>query len=163
MQQPEFPLGDSRHPSGKPKSYEIRVQLLNETPDARKIVVPEDAVDYWRDTITKAPWYFPDREMAIALVLNTRYRILGHSLVSIGTLNESLVHPRETFRAAIAMNAYAIVFMHNPPSGDHQPSEADQRMTKRLSEAGQLLQIRMIDHVIIGDPGHYSFRESGLI
>jgi len=95
------------------KSYEIRVQLLNERPDDRQIVTPEDAVSYWRDTVTKAPWYFSDREIALALVLNTRCRILGHTLVSIGSLNESVVHPRETYRAAIAMNAYAIVFMHN--------------------------------------------------
>jgi len=145
------------------KSYEIRVQLLNERPDDRQIVTPEDAVSYWRDTVTKAPWYFSDREIALALVLNTRCRILGHTLVSIGSLNESVVHPRETYRAAIAMNAYAIVFMHNHPSGNPTPSEADTRMTRRLSEAGTLLNISLIDHVIIGDPEHYSFKGSGIL
>ena len=143
-------------------TYEIRVQRLNETPDAPKLETPETAFRYWRSVITAMPWYIPDREVCVAITLNTRLRVTGHSLVSIGSLNESIVHSREVFRAAVAMNAYAVVLMHSHPSGDSDPSEADRRITRRLLEASQVLQITMLDHVIIGKKW-FSFKEAGLL
>ena len=144
-------------------SYEIRVQRLNETPDAPKIDTPAMAADYWKSVITTMPWYIPDRELCVSITLNTRYRVTGHSLVSIGTLNESIVHSREVFRAAVAMNAYAVLLMHNHPSGDPQPSEADHRITRRMNEAAGILQISLIDHIIIGDGRWFSFKEAGVL
>lgn len=98
-------------------SYEIRVQRLNETPDAPKLETPETAYRYWQSVITTMPWYIPDREVCVAITLNTRYRVTGHSLISIGTLNESVLHCRDCWRAAIALSAYAIIVMHSHPSG----------------------------------------------
>jgi len=143
-------------------TYEIRVQRLNECPDAPKLETPETAFRYWQSVITTMPWYIPDREVCVAITLNTRLRVTGHSLVSIGSLNESIVHCREVFRSAVAMNAYAVVLMHSHPSGDSQPSDADTRLTRRIAEAGNILQITLLDHVIIGRKW-FSFKEAGLL
>ncbi len=102
------------------------------------------------------------------LLLDTRHGLLEHREVSRGSLNESIAHPREIYRPAIAKGAYAIAVAHNHPSGDPQPSEADRRLTRRLAEAGTLLQIPLVDHVIIGaqrggNAPYFSFREAGLI
>ena len=144
-------------------AYEIRVLRLNECPDAPKLETPENAFQYWQSVITTMPWYIPDREVCVTITLNTRLRVTGHSLVSVGTLNESVVHSREVFRAAVAMNAYAVVLVHNHPSGDPAPSDADNRITRRLSEASQVLQITLLDHVIIGAEKWFSFKEGGLL
>jgi len=77
-------------------------------------------------------------------------------------LNESLAHPREIFRPAILHSAYAFVLVHNHPSGDAKPSEADLRVTKRVAAAAQILQINFLDHVIVGR-GFFSFQEAGLL
>ena len=145
------------------KAYEIRVQRLNETPDAPKLETPEAAFKYWEEVITKMPWYIPDREVCVAITLNTRYRVTGHSLISIGSLNESILHSRETFRSACVLNAYAVIVMHGHPSGDPSPSEADHRVTRRLVEASQILQISLLDHVIVGANRWFSFKEAGVI
>src|SRR5271154_2974898 len=101
-------------------AYEIRVQRLNETPDAPKLEAPETAFQYWESVITTMPWYIPDREVCVVITLNTRLRVTGHSLVSVGSLNESVVHSREVFRAAVAMNAYAVVLMHSLCGAPHK-------------------------------------------
>jgi DNA repair protein RadC len=150
------------------KTYEIRVQRLNEMPDAPKIDSPREAVQYWNEVITKMPWFIPDREVCVVITLNTRHRITGHSLVSLGTLNESVVHCREVFRAGVVMAAYAIVLMHCHPSGDPSPSEADHRITRRMADAAGILQVNLMDHVIIGvpgenRPGYFSFKEAGVL
>jgi len=145
-------------------AYEIRVMRLNEVPFVQKMDSPAAAMAYWNNVITKMPWWFTDREICVAVMLNTRFNVTGHHLVSIGSLNESIVHPREVFRAAVAMNAYAtILLMHNHPSGDPQPSEADHRVTRRMKEAGDILQITLIDHIIIGNGRWFSFKEAGVI
>lgn len=100
-------------------------------------------------------------ECFVALHLNTRRRIRGHHLVSVGTLDTLLVHPREVFRTAIAAAASAIVLMHNHPSGEPTPSEADIKVTRDLIRAGQLLKMDVLDHVVIGNPTHASLRDLG--
>ena len=95
------------------------------------------------------------------LLLNTRRRVKGHQLVTIGTMDTVLVHPREVFRVAVVGGAAAIVLMHNHPSGDPTPSEADIKVTRDLILAGQLLKIEMLDHVIIGNGSRSSLRELG--
>jgi len=97
----------------------------------------------------------------VVLILNTPRRVKGHYLVSIGTMDTILVHAREVFRLAIMANASAIVIMHNHPSGDATPSEADIKLTRDLIRAGQLLKIEVLDHVIIGEPDFISLRALG--
>ena len=94
-------------------------------------------------------------------MLNTRRRVKGHQLVSIGTLDTILIHPREVFRLAIMTCASAIVLIHNHPSGEATPSEADIKVTRDLIRAGQLLKIEVLDHVVMGNPNHCSLRELG--
>ena len=99
----------------------------------------------------------------MVLLLNVRKRVKGHQLVTIGTMDTMLIHAREVFRAAIVSCASAIVLMHNHPSGDSTPSEADIKVTRDLIRAGQLLKIEVLDHVVIGtgNPSHSSLRSLG--
>jgi DNA repair protein RadC len=102
------------------------------------------------------------------LLVDTRLRLRRIEEVSVGSVNESIAHPREIFRPAILHSAYGIVLAHNHPSGDPTPSGADQRLTRRLAECGALFQIPLVDHVIIGEPspgnpGYFSFKEAGLL
>ena len=97
------------------------------------------------------------------ILLNPRNKIIGISTISIGTLNASFVHPREVFKDAITHNAYSVVLAHNHPSGDSEPSEDDLMITKKLVEAGKILDIKVIDHIIITKSGYFSFKEKNLI
>jgi DNA repair protein RadC len=97
------------------------------------------------------------------VLLDTKNRIIREEPVSTGSLTASLVHPRETFKAAVRESAAAVIFVHNHPSGDTKPSQEDILLTKRLVQAGDLLGIRVLDHVIVGDGDHFSFRDSGLL
>jgi DNA repair protein RadC len=109
-----------------------------------------------------------DRESLRTVLLDTRQRLLSIQEISKGSLNESLAHPREIFKPCIAQSANAFILVHNHPSGDPSPSEADLRLTRRLVEAARVLQISFVDHVIIGLPqpgrsGYFSLKESGVI
>ena len=110
-----------------------------------------------------------DREFFTVLTLNTKYRVIDKHLVSIGIVDACLVHPREVFRAAISDNASALIVCHNHPSGDTSPSREDIKITRQLIEAGRIIDIEILDHVIIGRPnernpqGFTSLRESGLV
>ena len=104
-----------------------------------------------------------DREHFIAIFLDSRSAVIGINTVSVGTLTESLVHPREVFKGAMLANAASIIVAHNHPTGDHFPSEADLSVTQKLKEAGRIVGIPLADHVIIGREGFTSFRESGLL
>ena len=124
---------------------------------------PADAANYWRQHIATAPQFNPDVECIAVLLLNTRLRVKGHHIASVGTLNEAMASPREVFRVAVASASHAIVVMHNHPSGEPEPSEADRRFTRQLREAGTVLRIEVNDHVIIGHNRHFSFREAGML
>jgi len=105
-----------------------------------------------------------DREHFVVLLLNQKNRVIGIHTVSVGSLSASIVHPRETFKAAILANVAAIICGHNHPSGDCQPSKEDRAITARLVEGGKLLGISVLDHVIIGDENKYfSFADEGLL
>ena len=104
-----------------------------------------------------------NKEHFIILMLNTKNYLLGVETVSIGSLNSSIVHPRELFKSAINKSAAAIILAHNHPSGDATPSKEDIEVTKRIKSGGQLLGIDVIDHIIIGDNCYYSFKEEKLI
>jgi DNA repair protein RadC len=104
-----------------------------------------------------------DKEHFIAIGLDARNKIKYAEVVSIGTANASLVHPREVFRRAIIYGVTSLIIGHNHPSGDTDPSDADLTVTNRLKDAGQLLGISLLDHVIVATSGYYSFKEGGKI
>ena len=109
------------------------------------------------------------QESLRVVLLDTRFQLLRVEEISLGSVNESIAHPREIFRPALIYSAFAVIVAHNHPSGDPTPSEADRRLTRRLREAAELLQITLLDHVIIGAPGsngrpgYVSFKELGLL
>ena len=134
------------------------------TPDQMQLCdTPERAAAYWRAHIARHDYFNPDCECLVAMILNTRRRIKGHYLVSIGTMDTILCHPREIFKIAIVASAAAIALAHNHPSGDSTPSEADIKITRDLIRAGQLLKIEVVDHIIMGagSQGYTSLRECG--
>jgi DNA repair protein RadC len=105
-----------------------------------------------------------DREHFVVLMLDQKNHVIGLHTVSMGSLTASIVHPREVFKAAILANAATILCGHNHPSGDTHPSQEDRAITHRLAEAGKLLGITVVDHIIIGSAGRYfSFADEGLL
>ena len=110
-------------------------------------------------------YYFPkisilDKEQFMVLHLDVKNRIIKDEVISVGTLNSSLIHPREVFKSAIKESANSIILVHNHPSGDPEPSEEDKTITEVLFNTGELLSIKVLDHVIIGNKKWYSFREN---
>lgn len=108
------------------------------------------------------------KEALRVILLDTRYNLIRVEEVSLGSVNESIAHPRDVFRPALIYSAYAVVVVHNHPSGDPSPSQADHSLTRRLREAAELLQIKLLDHVIIGAPAegrlpYFSFKEMGVL
>jgi proteasome lid subunit RPN8/RPN11 len=108
---------------------------------------------------------FLDRESLRVVLLNTKQHLIKVCTVSQGSVNESLAHPREIFKPVITHSAYSFMMVHNHPSGEPSPSEADMRLTRRILEASRILQIQLLDHVIIGAPApgrnsYFSFKES---
>jgi len=97
------------------------------------------------------------REHLIAVFLDSKNKIINDKVISIGTLNSSLVHPREVFKEAIKCSANAIILVHNHPSGDCGPSSEDIEITDRVKEAGEMVGIKLLDHVIVGKDKHYSY------
>ncbi|HVM50964.1 MAG TPA: JAB domain-containing protein [Candidatus Acidoferrum sp.] len=152
---------------------EFKVVALRECPTPAELQIidtPDRAADYWRTHIPSHPYFNPDVECFAVLMVNTRRRIIGHHLVSLGTLDTILVHPREVFRAPIVAAAAAIILVHNHPSGDPAPSEADIKVTRDLMRAGQLLKIEVLDHCVMGYPAlpdrskdYVSLRELGYL
>jgi DNA repair protein RadC len=111
--------------------------------------------------------YFADRlaekkkEYFYALCLDTKHRIIHEELVSVGILDASLIHPREVFNPAVKASCHAVILVHNHPSGEAEPSIDDKEVTKLLMEAGSLLGIEVLDHIIIGTNGFVSLKEKG--
>jgi DNA repair protein RadC len=99
----------------------------------------------------------------IILILNSANNLIRDVQISEGILNSSLVHPREVFKSAILESAASIILLHNHPSGEAEPSQEDKNITRRLLEAGKLIDIPVLDHIIIGQRKYFSFREAGLI
>lgn len=100
------------------------------------------------------------KEHFMILHLDTKNRIIKDEIISIGTLNASIVHPREVFKSAIKESANSIILVHNHPSGDSEPSLEDREITEKLMDAGELLNIKVLDHVIIGKDNYHSFKEN---
>jgi DNA repair protein RadC len=145
-----------------PKEYKVVALRDCPVPEQMQICTePQQVADYWRMHIATHPYFNPECECFVVLLLNTRRRLKGHHLVSIGTMDSVLVHAREVFRTAIVTSASAIAMAHNHPSGDPTASESDIKVTRDLIRAGQLLKIEVIDHVIIGANSHSSLRALG--
>lgn len=135
----------------------VKIQLIRESAPVKecRIAKSEDVYELVKEELKSA-----DRETLLAINLSSSNKVLGVNIVSIGTLNASLAHPREVFKAAILQNAAGIILAHNHPSGNAEPSQDDLRTTMKLSEAGKILEIEVIDHVIVGNT-FYSFLDNG--
>ena len=143
---------------------EWKIISLRECPTPENVQLceePDQAEAYWKLHVPTHPYFNPECECLVVLILNTRHKIKGHYFVSVGTMNSILIHPREIFRLAIIASAYAIVLMHNHPSGESSPSDADIKATRDLIRAGQLLKIEVLDHIVIGNGNYTSLRKLG--
>lgn len=148
----------------QPQEYKVISLRECPTPDALMLCdTPEKVAEYWDTHLKGHPYVSADCETLVALLLNTRRRVKGHHLVSIGTMDTLLVSPSSVFRTAIVSNAAALILVHNHPSGDATPSEADIKVTRDLMRAGQLVKIELLDHVIIGSQQHVSLRQLGYL
>lgn len=144
-------------------AFEVGKRLARQMAQSEPLRSPEKIYNFL------APLLQPlNKESLRVVLLDTRHRLIHEEEVSRGTLNESLAHPREILRPAISHNAYGFVLVHNHPSGDPSPSEADRALTRRIREGAELLQIHFLDHVIIGRerPGclpYFSFKGHGML
>lgn len=164
MEQIDLLKSEPQKPRKTFQPKEWKLVALRECPLPEEMALcdnPQRAADYWHLHIATAPQFNAECECFVVLVLNTRRRVRGHHFVSTGTMDTVLVHPREVFKVAIAASAATIVLMHNHPSGEATPSDADINVTRDLIRAGQLLRIEVIDHIIIGRQRYMSLRELG--
>lgn len=138
----------------------IRIQVIREGSVASKEPLTNPTAVY---DFIKAHLEDKDREYFVALFLDIKNKVIAVHHVAIGTLDTALITPRELFKAAILVNAYSVLVAHNHPSGDPAPSTNDIEVTRSLAEAGKILGIQVLDHIIIGEQGVVSFREKGLL
>jgi len=155
--------------TGKPRTIKLRqIKAIYET-----LTVSEDITDYLKTgTRYTTPQQVSDtfqflmqetKEMFLTLHLDGKNRIICMDVVSIGSLNQSIVHPRSVFMTACLSSAAAIICVHQHPTGDPTPSSEDISITRRLKEAGEIMGIRLLDHIIVGDGEYLSFVERGLL
>jgi DNA repair protein RadC len=141
---------------------ETKVVVVREEPvefgSRGTLDTPERVFQLWDSVIARSTWFQEDKEHMVSLCLDARYRLKSFSLVSMGLLNESIVHAREIFRPAIAIAAHSLIMVHNHPSGDPNPRWADLSLTRRIYLAGELMQIPLLDHIIVGDGDFFSFK-----
>lgn len=144
-------------------AFGLGQRLARETLSNQKIDSPELVNEF-----VGAEMRMLRKESLRVILLDTRYHLIRIQEVSTGSVNESIAHPREIFHPAVASSAFAVIVVHNHPSGDASPSQADHSLTRRLAEAAELLQIKLLDHIIIGapadgQPGYFSFKEAGVL
>ena len=111
----------------------------------------------------RARFFSANKEHFFSLHLNSKNQLIREVLVSMGSLSTSVVHPREVFAPAVRDSTAALIFMHNHPSGDPSPSKEDKECTQRLIQAGQILGIRVLDHIVLGYDDYYSFADAGFL
>ena len=134
-----------------------RLESYQSTEKKETVKTPEDVVALVRSRLKgKKKEYF------LALLLDTRNQLIRVAEISVGSLDSSIVHPREIFKEAVAASAASAIFVHNHPSGDPEASEDDLNLTKRLAEAGEIMGIDVLDHVIIGEEKYLSLKREGL-
>lgn len=144
-------------------AFELGSRLSRESIRCVPLDTPDLIYEHFGHHLSTLP-----NENAIVVTVNSRLEHTSTTTVSIGTVNETTAHPREIMRPVISRNAYGFILVHNHPSGDPSPSRADHRITEGLVKAADLMQIKLIDHVIIGRPapgrdGFFSFRAAGVI
>ncbi len=139
----------------------VSIKMVKESSflyQTRTISSPYDAYEMIREQLEGL-----DREQFIVACLNTKNEPTNISVVAVGTLNKAIVHPREVFKTAILSNAANVIAFHNHPSGNAEPSQQDIQLTNRLYEVGELLGIKLLDHLIIGDGTFTSLKEKGYL
>ncbi|EAA0223598.1 DNA repair protein RadC [Listeria monocytogenes] len=137
----------------------VKIQMVKEGSllyKNRTVHSPQNAFDLMKQFLGDV-----DREHFVVVCLDSKNQPIALNTCHIGSLNSSIVHPREVFKTAILSNAASIMVGHNHPSGNPEPSEADIRVTRRLEEAGELMGIRLLDHLIIGEDTYVSLKERG--
>ena len=134
-----------------------RVEGYSEAGNKPLVKTPEDVVGLVRGRLKGKK-----KEHFLALLLDTRNQLIKVAEISVGSLDSSLVHPREVFKEAISATAASVIFVHNHPSGDPTASEDDIKLTKRLAEAGEIVGIDVLDHIIISDKNYLSLKREGL-
>ena len=144
-------------------AFGLGQRLANERLSRQKLDSPELVHD-----LVAAEMRTLHKESLRVILLDTRYHLLRMEEISLGSVNESIAHPRDVFRPAVISSAYAVIVVHNHPSGDPSPSQSDHSLTRRLAEAAELLQIKLLDHIIIGAPAegrlpYFSFKEAGVL
>lgn len=122
-----------------------------------QIAIPDDAV-----AVVQPLLVGHDRECGVLVALDTRHRVIATALVSVGTAATTFLAPREVFREALLLGASAVVVAHNHPSGDPTPSADDERITRRLAQAGATLGVDLLDHLVVGDPDWTSLARLGV-
>jgi DNA repair protein RadC len=149
---------------GLKAAFALAARLARSEAEARPVDTPEDV-----SRLLGEEMRLLDYESVRVICLNTKHKVLAVEEVTRGTLNESLFHPREAFRPALSRQAHAVILVHNHPSGSTSPSDADIQVTRRMKQAGELLQIELLDHVILGAPSvgdernFFSFKNEGLL
>ena len=106
---------------------------------------------------------FKEREHFFVIFLSSQHKVIGHEDMFQGTINAASIYPREVVKRALQLNAAAVILAHNHPSGDPTPSQADRRITQRLVDALALVEVRVLDHIIVGVEGTYAFSDHGII
>ena len=134
-----------------------RLEGYSESGEKPVVKTPDDVMSLVRGRLRDQK-----KEHFLALLLDTRNRLIKVSEISVGSLDTSIVHPREVFKEAISASAASVIFVHNHPSGDTEASEDDIKLTKRLTEAGEIVGIEVLDHIIIGGKNSRSLKREGL-
>ena len=148
---------------------ELKVVSLFETEKLYTVDQPVVTSELFNEVIMQAPWFDKEKECLVVVLLDSKLHVKGWNLISIGLQNQTLIHSRECYRAAIVGAAAYIVLIHNHPSGNPSPSADDIRMTSQMKKAGELLGIPLLDHVIMGKvnrdcpKGYISLKEAGLV
>lgn len=138
--------------------FELAKRLEEPEKERPEIKTPEDAFQIARRELKGKK-----KEHFLALLLDTRNRLIRTSKVSIGSLDAAIAHPREVYQDAVKASAAGVIFTHNHPSGDPEPSDEDIKLTKRLKEAGMLMEVPLLDHIIVTDSKFYSMKSRNLL
>ncbi len=139
-------------------ALELGLRVSSARPSKYKVKNPWDIYKYYMESLR-----YEQKEIFKVVLLNTKNEIITDVDVSVGTLNSSLVHPREVFKEAIKRSSNKMILIHNHPSGNIEPSKEDKSITDRLIRCGDIIGIEIIDHIIIGDGLYYSFKENMII
>lgn len=141
--------------------FEVRFMEQRELEESYPVkVVMEKSETVYQEMRDIKCW---EKEVFVAFYLDTRRQVISREILSIGTVDSAVIHPREVFRTAIMRNASAVIIAHNHPSGGLEPSDEDMQVTRQLKEAGRIIGIQLLDHVIVTREGHYSFDNKGML